>query len=567
MRLDQDNPYSIDDPAEELFYGREMQVAKLARQLQHPRAGSLALIGGRRFGKTSLLLAIERQLWRHFVSGEQDGTSRAIPVPINLLQGETSSLRNFYLRVISQFGEQLDACPSAEFSRNWDLTLTSHGGRAIDRVFADKLVDICRDLSRNGRPTRVVLLVDEIEQILEKSWKGRLFSQLRHLIYDNRRTRSYCRIVFTGSSEFYYEIKSPGSPLGEVLRPEFLSAFSLRDTLRLIQEPCGSLVSPDIADEIARYSGGNPYIVQYFMFHLWDHLPEITPEQPSQLLNQFLAEKNHILQKWYNAIGDTGQEIYRTLSLHDGWCAEDDIRLRTPIAASMKVTPALNALCYHGLAIRDEGLSRYCVNGDLFRTWFAKNTSSSGLEPAVSPGTGTSLDSDAVATGIEQIQTKLGEVHSDLKKEGEETRRVVRDVGESLAKQFEDAKLHTEELMKDLLDETERATIDAILRGIDGAADDDDDLKEELQRIEQALRQIQQAFDDDRINVQTQENLQVISEPGVGFKHKLKLTVPLIPFVLGYEGEIELAQRVNLEQALMALKRRFGLERKPSSGA
>lgn len=47
----------------------------------------------------------------------------------------------------------------------------------------------------------------------------------------------------------------------------------------------------------------------------------------------------------------------------------------------------------------------------------------------------------------------------------------------------------------------------------------------------------------------------LLAAPGLDVRSKLKLTVPLIPFLLDYEGELELGQQMNVEEALRALWR------------
>jgi len=41
------------------------------------------------------------------------------------------------------------------------------------------------------------------------------------------------------------------------------------------------------------------------------------------------------------------------------------------------------------------------------------------------------------------------------------------------------------------------------------------------------------------------------------FKHRLKVAVPLIPFILDYEGEFELGTGINLKQGLKQFMARF----------
>lgn len=50
----------------------------------------------------------------------------------------------------------------------------------------------------------------------------------------------------------------------------------------------------------------------------------------------------------------------------------------------------------------------------------------------------------------------------------------------------------------------------------------------------------------------------IVDAPGLGVAHKLKLTLPIIPFLLGYEGEVQLASRMNLEMAWEWMKKKLG---------
>jgi predicted transcriptional regulator len=50
---------------------------------------------------------------------------------------------------------------------------------------------------------------------------------------------------------------------------------------------------------------------------------------------------------------------------------------------------------------------------------------------------------------------------------------------------------------------------------------------------------------------------EVIKAPGLDFKHRLKIGIPIIPFILDYEGELELGTAIDLKAALQALKVRF----------
>ncbi len=49
---------------------------------------------------------------------------------------------------------------------------------------------------------------------------------------------------------------------------------------------------------------------------------------------------------------------------------------------------------------------------------------------------------------------------------------------------------------------------------------------------------------------------EVVGPTEAEVKHRLVMTVPIVPFILGYEGEIELKSRFGLDAAWQALLRK-----------
>jgi len=55
------------------------------------------------------------------------------------------------------------------------------------------------------------------------------------------------------------------------------------------------------------------------------------------------------------------------------------------------------------------------------------------------------------------------------------------------------------------------------------------------------------------------ENLSdVVDAPKLDASHKLKITIPIIPFILSYEGEMGLKSGMNLESAWQRLLSKVG---------
>lgn len=365
------NPYSIDQPAEASFYGRQEQVDRLVANLTAPTAGSFALIGGRRFGKTSLLRAIERQLWTALVC-PTDEAYCVIPVYVNLLGDEIVTWSDFFPLVIDTLADTIaEHCPDI-IADTWNVALPTNSIRPAHRVFAKMLIKLCQSAARGGNPVRVLLLLDETEEILDKLWRTELFNKLRWLIYEEPSTRNYLKIILAGSSNFYNDTRQSSSPLWGAVAFEFLAAFSEQETRRLIQEPCDSQVPELVERDIVRCSGGHPYIVQYLMHHLWQEgLSEIPPRRVSELTEGFMREQWPHFNRWSKSIGEMGCQAYSILLSGADWMDEDAIR-KAIGGPTPELVPALTSLCYHGWAVHDDKW-RYRAVGEIFRDWFTRN--------------------------------------------------------------------------------------------------------------------------------------------------------------------------------------------------
>lgn len=110
------------------------------------------------------------------------------------------------------------------------------------------------------------------------------------------------------------------------------------------------------------------------------------------------------------------------------------------------------------------------------------------------------------------------------------------------------------------LDEGQVATAQLVLAALDAGQVPSAEIESAVTTISEALTELkaQPALLEGR--GLTQEALQlsdVIDSPSVDASHKLKLTVPIIPFILSYEGEIGLKASVNLRAAWRGLLSRI----------
>ena len=101
------------------------------------------------------------------------------------------------------------------------------------------------------------------------------------------------------------------------------------------------------------------------------------------------------------------------------------------------------------------------------------------------------------------------------------------------------------------LDQDQLATVQAVLDAIEAELVPIGELEETLVAVQHTLSEIQQqgvALLDSTLASEEVERLsEVVYAPKLDVKHKLKLTVPIIPAILSYEGEVELKSGLNLE--------------------
>nr|BAL56615.1 hypothetical protein HGMM_F41E03C26 [uncultured prokaryote] len=240
------NPYNYNLPVEpEMFFGRDADVETLVRSLTGAPGDSFALVGGRRMGKTSLLEALKRAL--------TGPVHHLLPVPVLLdMSGEqVDSLPAFFRAVVGEAEEALAdrlGCPPE--APGWDET------RPPVKVF-ERWLRACNEavMGREGRGLRLVLLLDECEQIVGGPWTPDLYSGLRALLVGEA-TRLHLKVVMAGSHRF---------------------------------------------------------LAQYLMHHLWEQgLERATPEEVRRLAARFPHERDDF-RVWAEGLGDSGCRVYGLL--------------------------------------------------------------------------------------------------------------------------------------------------------------------------------------------------------------------------------------------------------------
>jgi len=100
------------------------------------------------------------------------------------------------------------------------------------------------------------------------------------------------------------------------------------------------------------------------------------------------------------------------------------------------------------------------------------------------------------------------------------------------------------------LDQSQLVITQAVLQAVEAGHVPESELQETLTAVQYALSEIRRqgvSVSDSTLANEVECLSEVVDAPKLDIKHKLKIAVPIIPFILSYEGEVELKSGLNLE--------------------
>lgn len=369
------NPFQYLLPVSpEAFVARWPLVKRIALDLTLEGGDSHAVVAGRRCGKSSLLMAVAHQL-RQPEAGEA-GDWLALPLLFDLKGSFFDSVGAFFAQVLNEVRRRVDVTARRRPADAWPTPVRLDAGwfegladaPALSlRDFEDALGYILDQLDVAGKPVRLILLLDEMDEALDQPWTETLFDQLRALIYSGD-VRESVRLMPAGSRRFLDQVSDRGSPLWNVLKLHYLRAFDEAGFRQLAARAEG--LPDDVAQAVWRQSGGHPFLAQYLLHHLSESgIAGADVAAVDRLALRFLHERMADLDGWAQAAEIAGLRAYGVLAAVPDWVEEREI-VRAVNDPSLNVKRGLSALCYHGLAIHDGGWEHYRRTGDLFKAWF-----------------------------------------------------------------------------------------------------------------------------------------------------------------------------------------------------
>lgn len=128
------------------------------------------------------------------------------------------------------------------------------------------------------------------------------------------------------------------------------------------------------------------------------------------------------------------------------------------------------------------------------------------------------------------------------------------DVRQAILSRFDAVERRTIDSITERLDQTQAEAVQTILDAIENNQIREAEMARAISAVQQALAELKQRGTALPEHAELEETL---SAPNLDVKHRLKFSIPIVPLLLEYEGEIELGSRLNLESVWNRLADKF----------
>ncbi len=348
------NPYNCVVPGN-LFVGYDEFLHELHDDLRNGH--SYALIGGRRCGKTSLLLQIAKDV------REGSALSPLCPLP-----------RLLDIQALDQ-----QPTPHLLFQRLYELTVEEIDAPTFSpdepegayQQFLAALKKAAPLMEQRYGPFWVVIfLIDELDAAADSLPNDQFFQNLRNFLMMSD-YKTHFRVVASGVTGIAELIRSGTSPLNNLTR-KCLGILSRQDATRLIVSGFGAAFDEESNNFLFQCTGRHPYLMQGILEKLWNDKGVADHWAMQRAVEKFLREHNDF-RRWVQSFGPAEHAVYQMLAdAPQGTLEKHSIRRQLDPSLAFRVGDALTVLSYHGV-IDDSDPQKPRIAGTMFRDWYQEN--------------------------------------------------------------------------------------------------------------------------------------------------------------------------------------------------
>ena len=384
------NPYPAPKPVKDprLFFGRTAEYIQIKKYLSENK--SIALIGERKIGKTSLLWYLKRVLV----------TDGFVPIYIDLQGIQPRENAPFLRTLLNKIKEELLKFDKANTNIISDdlkkISLKINSDESVYELFLRNLncyeSYLKRLREKNVHVKSFVIMIDEIE-LLKEFNDGGLFSFLISIIEE----RDYGVFGVAGHDVLLNITKDESSPFFNMLENIQLKGISEDGARKLIHDPVadyGVTHDEQSVERILKLTGRNPYYIQVicgeFLIQILnqERRYNVTFDDVEKAKSQFFEQGNKVgiqtLDKMWKKANINQQLILSIIAEHSGYCTNHDIDgyldnadddLRAEINQNLQRLSELGLLYNEGV--------RYFLPSELFQIWIKENNPTKFVLPKI----------------------------------------------------------------------------------------------------------------------------------------------------------------------------------------
>lgn len=273
------------------FTGYERLRRSILSGLAHGK--SYAILGGRRCGKSSLLLQLEKDL-----QGEPRGAFNLQPRFLDIQALGQVTPERLFKAMLKRIAPGLETPPSLEPGNEYE-------------AFLEQLDEIQPQLRKeHGNDWLMILLVDELDAAIASLPNDQFFQNLRNLLMVSRYNRHF-RLVASGVREMGRLISSGSSPLNN-LSHQYLRPLEKSERNELVRKGFPGGLPDPLMEKLEDLCGGHPYVWQGLLEKLesaWEVSPnECSPATVERAGHEFLREHKDF-RRWLDGFTAGEREV------------------------------------------------------------------------------------------------------------------------------------------------------------------------------------------------------------------------------------------------------------------
>ncbi len=358
------NPFKFGSIVEEPYFTNRTEEVKKVKSILRSD-NNLIIISPRRFGKTSLIMKVLKEMERPFIFLDLQLITNREDFAAQILK---RVYRVYHFEKIKRLVTNFRIIPNIAFNPLNNEVEISFRGEAAGRLPVEDVFNLLEKVS--DKKEKLIVVLDEFQEI--KNIGKELDSQLRSIIQHHKNI-SY---VFLGSQEslmkdIFEKKKSPFYHFGYMLQldkiPEKEFMKYLIDGLRRVEE------NPlETAKGIVEITKLHPYYTQQLAFTVWEILKvgDKINDPVGEAVNEIIHHHDMDYERLWNRINRTDKKILIGLALSEAAPLSAEFSKKYFSSAMSTVFSGLKRLAGEGMVIKTE--RGYEIDDPFFKRWIEK---------------------------------------------------------------------------------------------------------------------------------------------------------------------------------------------------